>query len=341
MTPLLTLDPLPTLDAAGAEVKWAPALLASLQTATQNAVALTSRLSAEKGANAVACWYQAPGSADALPVDVLEHFVRAPYFVGCYYVRIVVGGATHYHRCTPTEGGDGNARALTANIAAREREALLAELAESRKEAGDLRAENKSLRDERNDGEDANRALKRDMADLAAALAAAEQNQDPLFGEAGIMGLLKMGEEGLKSWAEGGEEGQARGLIELYFVHDARLAGAFSKDVDVMTLIMKRYPEQWDSYVAAFNEVSRVLHHARGAAVGYILQDSATVAALLPAAREAARAEASQRIEEARALVMRHDGRANKAIGSGASGTKRVERTRAKRVTTTTKRKKA
>ena len=125
MTPLLTLDPLPTLDAAGAEVRWSPALLASLQSVVQSTVALTSRLSAEKGANAVACWYQAPGSADALPVDALEHFVRAPYFVGCYYVRIVVGGEMRYHRCTPTEGGDNNSRAFSRAWKRLDVEALL------------------------------------------------------------------------------------------------------------------------------------------------------------------------------------------------------------------------
>lgn len=323
MTPLVTLDPLPTLDAQGADVTWRPLFLSTAQTIARSTAALVSRVSTEGGAQAVDCWYSGPGSPDAMGVD-LEQFLRRPYFVGLYYLRVRTGkGETAYYRVAPTEGGDVNARAMDANIDARRIEALLSELAEERARAAKLVEENTNLRAHVNDALDREAKTRRELAEAQAMLAGAEEAANPMFGAEETGAILTMGDKMLRDWASGGEEGQAQALIGGYFTTDFHLAGRLAADVDVMTLVAQRFPLEWDAHAEAFNVVSATLAQAQGRDSAHVLPSAERVRLLLPAARESAREARALEVEEARRLVKKHTAKHTSNGRGGAAAAKR------------------
>lgn len=328
MTPLVTLDPLPLKDGAGQDVAWRPQLLSTLQVHARETAALVGRVSTEGGAQAVDCWYQAPGATEAIGVDV-ESFVKRPYFVGLYYLRVNPGhGSVAYFKCSPTEGGDANARYVEANIDARRIEALCAELVEERARCGKLVDENTNLRGAVNDALDREAKTRRELAEVRDALEAAESAADPMLDEAGVGHVLSMGDRWLKEFAEGGEEGRAKGLLGQYFASDFHFSGRVCADVDLMTLVSARYGVEWEAHAKLFNEVSLTLAQGQPA---HLLPDADQVRLLLPAAREAARAERERQIEEAERLVARHKGNrsATKGTPKGRAAPRAAARRRA------------
>lgn len=317
MIPLVTLDPLPLKDAAGADLTWRPQLLSTLQTVARETAALVGRVSTEGGAQAVDCWYQAPGSTDAIGVDV-DSFIKKPFFVGLYFLRVRTGaGDPAHYRCSPTEGGDANARYVEANIDARRIEALLAELAEERTRSAALVTENTNLRAHVNDVLDREAKTRRELAEAQAALVGAEEERNPLFDEAGVGGILTMGDKWFKEFVEGGEEGRASGLLGVYFASDFHLVGKLASDVDAMTLIRARYAPQWNHHAEAFNVVSATLAKADGRSAAHALRSAEEIGALLPSARAAARERRERQIDDARKLLAKSAGTAGRGKGRG------------------------
>jgi hypothetical protein len=254
----------------------------------------------------------------------LDQFLRRPYFVGLYYLRVCTGkGETAYYRVTPTEGGDVNARAMDANIDARRIEALLAELTEERARAAKLVEENTNLRAHVNDALDREAKTRRELAEAQAMLAGAEEERNPMFGSEETSSLLMFGDKALKEWAAGGEEGQAQALIGAYFASDFYLSGKLAADVDVMTLVEARYAAEWDAHAEAFGVVSATLAQAQGRLSAHVLPSAERVRLLLPAARESAREARALEVEEARRLVAKHKVKHTTKGRSGAAAAKR------------------
>ena len=315
MSPLVTLDTLPTKDESGADVTWRPMLLSTLQTVARETAALVSRVSTEGGQQAVDCWYAAPGATDAVGVDVLDTFVRKPYYVGRYYLRVRTGaGADAYYRCEGTEGGDANARFTEANIDARRIESLLSELAEERARNAKIVEENTGLRAHVNDVLDREAKIKRELAEVQAQLTGAEEAANPMLDTESVGTILAFGDKALKEYVDGGDEGRAQGLLGHYFTSDFHLSGRIAADVDVMTLVITRYGPEWNAKTEAFNLVSATLAKAEGRPAAHALPDVDRVRLCLPAARLSAREERQRELEDAERIVAKH-----KAKGRGGS----------------------